>query len=87
MKINGGFALREVAGNILAVSVGNGKDGFNGVINLSESSAFLWKILEKGAEEDELVKALLEEYNVDEETAKKDVAEFIVKLKEAKLLK
>ena len=59
---------------------------FNGMINLNETGAFLWRILEKGATEEEAVAELLKEYDVDEETAKADVKAFVSKLTEAGLL-
>jgi hypothetical protein len=87
MKIKNGLVLREVAGNFIVVAVGEAVKEFNGLINLNSTGAFLWGILEKGAEEEDLVKALLDEYEIDEETAKKDVSLFVTKIKEAKLVK
>ena len=43
MKIKQGFMLREVAGNYVVVAVGEASKKFNGVINLNESGAFIWK--------------------------------------------
>ena len=87
MKIKDGFILREVAGSFIVVAVGEAVKGFNGIINLNETGAVLWKTLEKGATKEQLVKALLAEYDVDETTAEKDVSAFIEKLQEAKLVK
>ena len=67
MKIKSGLILREVAENYIVVAVGEAVKEFNGLINLNSTGAFLWKILEKGAEEEDLVKAILEEYEIDEE--------------------
>ncbi len=86
MKIKDGFILREVAGSYLVVAVGAAVKQFNGMINLNETGAFLWRLLEKGATEEEAVSALLKEYDVDEETAKADVKAFTNKLTEAGLL-
>ena len=87
MKIKEGFILREVAGSYIVVAVGNAVKEFNGVINLNETGAFLWKILEKGAEKEDLISALLAEYEVEAELATKDIEKFIEKLESAKLLK
>ncbi len=86
MKIKQGFILREVAGNYIVVAVGNAVKDFNGVINLNETGAYLWKKLQDGADEEGLVKALLEEYEVEEDLARKDVKTFVEKLQGAKLL-
>lgn len=87
MKIKSGFVLKEIAGSFIVVSVGERVKEFNGVITLNETGVLLWKKLEAGATEEELVKVLLSEYDVDETTAKADVSGFVNKLKEAKLLK
>lgn len=87
MKIKNGFILREVAGSFIVVAVGEAVKEFKGIINLNETGAFLWKILESGATEEQLVAKLLEEYDVDEKTAAEDVGKFINKLSEAKLVK
>lgn len=84
MKINEGFMLREVAGNYVVVPVGKASEKFKGVINLNEVGAFLWKKVEQGLSEEEIVEALLSEYDVEKEQAKKDVENFINKLVEAK---
>nr|MBO4518249.1 PqqD family protein [Clostridia bacterium] len=86
MKIKDGFILREVAGSFIVVAVGEAVKNFNGIVNLNETGAFLWKILEKGAEREDLIKALLSEYEVDEKTAAADVSAFTDKLREAKLV-
>ena len=86
MKIKEGYMLRTVAGCSVVVAVGMSTMDFNGMINLNDTGAFLWKKLESGASEDELVSAMLSEYDVDEETAKRDIDAFLKKLKEAELL-
>lgn len=87
MKIKDGFILREVAGTFVVVAVGNTVKEFNAVITLNETGAFLWKALEKGATEEELLQAILAEYDVPEEIAKADISAVVTKLKNAKLLK
>ena len=87
MKIKDGFILREVAGSYLVVAVGNAVKEFGGIVNLNETGAFLWRLLEKSSTEPEMVDALLKEYEVDRETAEKDVKAFVEKLTEAKLVK
>lgn len=87
MKIKDGFILREVAGTFVVVAVGNAVKEFNAVITLNETGAFLWKALEKGATEEELLQAILAEYDVPEEIAKADISAVVTKLKNAKLLK
>ena len=86
MKIKAGYMLREVAGYSVVVAIGTDTMDFNGMINLNDSGAFLWKLLEKGATENELLDAMLSEYEVDEATAKRDISMFLNKMREAELL-
>ncbi len=83
MKIKEGFVLRTIAGSNIVVPVGKASVDFNGMITLNDSAAFLWQKLEAGAELDDLVAALLAEYEVDEATARGCSADFIAKLQEA----
>jgi hypothetical protein len=86
MKIKEGYLLREVAGSNIVVPVGEGSMDFSGVITLNDVGAFLWKNLENDTDKDELLKALLSEYDVDEAVAKADIDEFIERLKGAGLV-
>ena len=86
LKIKDGFILREVSETFIVLAVGERVKDFNGMITLSESGAFLWKILEQGAEKENLVEALIKEYGIEKELATKDVDAFINKMKGAGLL-
>lgn len=79
MKLKDGFVLREIAGSFMVVPVGKRTQEVPGVIALTESGALLWKKLEQGADEKDLVAALLDEYEVSEEQAAADVAAFVKK--------
>jgi len=82
MKIKEGFVLKTIAGSTVAVPVGDNLVNLKLMLTLNESGAFLWNCLEKSATEDELVKQMTAEYDVDESIARQDVAEFIKILKE-----
>ena len=86
MKIRSNFILKKIAGNYAVVPVRQRAIDFSGIIKLSESGALLWELLEKGAERDELIARMLDEYDVDEATAAADVDKFISRLSEADLL-
>lgn len=79
MKTKSGFILRAVGDNYIIVPVGAEAQKFNGIIKLNSTGKFLWEKLEKGTSEEELVKTLVAEYEIDEETAKKDVEAFVKK--------
>ena len=86
MKIKEGFLVHEVAGNYVVIKIGQEAVNFNGLITLSESAKMLWDLLKDGAEVKDLVNKLLEEYDIDEETATNDTLEFIESLKKNNIL-
>lgn len=86
MKIEKEFILREIAGDYVIVPTGKTALEFNGLITVNELGAFIWKKLQQDVTEDELIQVILEEYEVDEETARNDVEEFLNKLTECKIL-
>jgi len=79
MKIKDGFVLREVADKIVVLPT-SGDLNFNTMITLNEEGAFLWKCLRNDISEDELVAAVLAEYNTDEEPTRASVRAFLKKL-------
>ena len=86
MKVKKDFILRKVSDSYLVVPVGEAVVDFSGMVNLNESGACLFEALQKGASEDELVEALLSEYDVEETVARADVKRFISKVKDAGIL-
>ena len=81
MKLKEGFLLREIAGETVVLPTGDDLD-LNMMITLNETGKFLWQRLEQGAEEAELVEAVLSEYDIDAEGAKHHVHAFLEKLNE-----
>ena len=67
MKINEGYVLREMSGaqsgTYIVVAVGKASEKLSGYLTLNETGAFIWKTLEKGATEEEIVLALSNEYD------------------------
>lgn len=86
LTVNKEYILREIGGEYILVATGKAALQFCGLVTLTESGYLLWKHLEAGGAEDKLVSVLLEEYEVDEETAKKDVAEFLENMKANNIL-
>lgn len=73
MRIKEGFELRDVCGEKIVVAHGDRNIDFSKVINLNESAAIMWKtVCGKDFNESDLVTALLENYEVDIETAQAD---------------
>lgn len=77
MKIDEPYILRQIAGEYVILPTGSTTREFNGMITVNEQGAFLWEKLRQGITRDGLVEAILEEYEVDPETAEADVDEFV----------
>lgn len=88
MKTKNGFKLRDICGEHIVVAEGIDNIDFSKIISMNESSAYLWEKVqgEKKFTEDELVKMLLEEYEVDEATAKEDVKKLVEQWTEAQII-
>ena len=86
MKIQPGFVLKEVADSFVIVPTGAKIVDFSAMITINETGAFLWEKLKEDITEEELVKAVLDEYDTDRETAAEDVKEFVEVLKSKKVL-
>ena len=86
MKIKDGYIIREVAGSNIVVPVGDEQMSFGGIMTLNAVGAFVWKKLENGATKEELVDALLAEYEVDRQTASADIDRYIAKLREKNII-
>ena len=79
LKLKDGFILRQIAGETMVIPSGAELD-LNMMITLNETGRFLWERLQNGTTEDALVAALLDEYDVDEATARAQVVKFVEKL-------
>ena len=79
LKLKDGFILRQIAGETMVIPSGEELD-LNMMITLNETGRFRWERLQNGTTEDALVAALLEEYDVDEATARAQVVKFVEKL-------
>ena len=86
MKIKQGFVLREIVGEYVIVPTGEVTLTFTGLMTVNEVGAYLWKLLSVETTKEELVNALLDEYDVDEKTASSDIDEYIQYLKQNNIL-
>jgi len=78
MKIKNGFELRDVCGENVIIAHGVENIDFTKVITLNESAALIWKQVEgKDFTEDDMVKILLDEYEVEEPQAQVDVKKLL----------
>ena len=69
MKIDRNFVLREIAGECIIIPTGKTALEFNGLITVNEIGMELWKMLQNEVTFDDLLKGIMEEYDVDKEVA------------------
>ena len=86
MKVSSDFLLREVADEIMLIPVNEMSMKYNGLITMNEVSKTLWTCLQEDTTREALVQALLDEYEVSEELAARDVDAFLKKLGEMGIL-
>lgn len=86
MKVQKEFVLREIAGDYVIIPTGKTVLTFNGLITVNEVGADLWKMLQSDVTFDDLLNGILETYDVDKETAREDIQEFLDTLSKAGIL-
>ena len=79
MRIKKGFVLREVCGENVIVGEGLGAINFGKLLALNETAAWLWQQAQAMGDftVEALAEKLCEEYEVEADEAKADVAEII----------
>lgn len=86
MKAVEGMVVREIAGETLLIPTGELTRQYNGLITVNEVSALIWKMLQEECTYEKLLQAVLDEFEVEEETARQDLTELLEKLKNMNLL-
>lgn len=81
MKINKDMTLRQIAGENILVPGANAVLDLNGLFVVTETGALIWKLLPGAENENDIVEKILEEYEIDRETAENDIKEFLDKLR------
>lgn len=86
MEIKKKLMKRQIAGDTFLVPLGKQVYDSNGLFFLTEVGAFIWDLLPQLQSKEDLVKAILEEYDVEEAVAKADVDSFFEKLKTLEII-
>lgn len=84
MKLKSGFLMKKIAGENVLMFLDTSLK--NKMITLNESGAFLFQNISEGKDRAALVAAMLEEYDVDEATAARDVDAFVETLRSVGVL-
>ena len=86
MKLKKQLIKRDIAGDTILVPVGKTVYDSNGLFVLNEVATFIWDNLPELDTQEEIVAKILEEYEVSQEEAAKDTAEFLGKLREMQII-
>lgn len=73
MKIKDGFVLRNVVDEFIVMPTGDNIAKFEGAVVLNEVSAFIFRQLENAVSREDILSAVLNEYDVDETQAANDL--------------
>ena len=77
---------RDIAGETILIPVDKTVYDSHGLYALNEMAGFLWDLLPEAEDEEALVAAVLREYDAEERDVRRDVAEFLDKLREMKIV-
>lgn len=80
MKKIKSFISRTIVGETVLVPSEETAHDFNGMISLTDTAAFIWEHIEEAADFNQLVDMILDEYEIDRETAAADASNFIMQL-------
>ena len=86
MKLKQGFVISKAGEDYVAVATGQAGKSFQGLVRNNATAAFLLEQLKNECSEEELIQALLDTYDVDRETAEKDVEVFVKTIRDAGML-
>ena len=82
MKIKKGFVLRDVAGRSVVVATVADAKNFRGMDMLNDTGREVWTRLQKGMDQEEIIRGMVEDYEVSEEKVAADVQKLIGQMQE-----
>lgn len=82
MKIKEGFVLRNIADEYIVMPTGGNIAKFDGAVALNDVSAFIFEKMKNPVSKEDLLIAVLNEYDVDSETAAKDIDALVSRFEE-----
>ena len=85
MKIKEGFTVREMLGEYIIIPLGENALEYSGIIATNEVGKDIWDYLLQDHSKEEVLEYMLSIYDVDEDTLRTDIDNFIEKLEEYQL--
>ena len=86
MKIKPGFVLRNVVDEYMVMPTGDNIASFPGAMVLNETSAFIFRQLQNPTSQEDILSAILNEFDVDAPTASKDLENTLNKFRDLGIL-
>ena len=86
MKAKSGFVLRNIVGEKILMPTGDNIGKFKGTVLLNDVSAFVWEKLQTPMSRDDLLAAILDEFEVEESVAAADLDALLAKLNEYEVI-
>lgn len=84
MKLKEGYMLKEIAGNHVAIPVGQNIVDYKEMLHLNKTGVFIWKLLKEDITYEDLLDKMTVEYEAtqeEQEILKKDLDEFLETIK------
>ena len=76
MKLKKEFMIRNIAGQDVIIATGSAAMKYNGLLTVSPTARFILEHYEEATDLSDMTRMVLEEFEVDPETAARDVAHF-----------
>ncbi len=86
MKLKLQLVKRDIAGDIILVPVGAATSSIQGLITINETGAAIWDVLPEAENEEAIVDKLYEQFDAERDELRKDVDEFLDKLRELNII-
>lgn len=83
MKLKQDYMLAEVAGEYVAVATNSNEDSARRIVRMNDTGKLIWDGIANGKDERAIVSDLMDQYEVDEQTAAKSVARILQQMIDA----
>ncbi len=77
---------RKIAGEVILVPIRQNVGDLESIYTLNEVAARIWELIDGKRQPEDIKKVIVEEYEIEEEEAEKDLLELLSQLKELKAI-
>lgn len=83
MRLKDDFILHNTGEDFVIIATGEATKNFNGIIKLNNMGGEIISFLSNDISEEEIIKAIVEKYEVEYETAREDILNLLDSLRKA----